>query len=659
RLQREAVPMVPRAPMVTFIPRIGDFGLATKATLGIRPSAGGKYAFIGDDAAEDSPCTGTDAPSSSECRTSNVGTITYAAPEQLSQQQQQQTNGYNEKADIYSLGIIFFELYYAFSTAMERVSVIKELRQGVFPANFVNMWPKEAALILRLMDPDPDKRPSAREILAMDLIDVPSLESAQLKKEVLALKQQLYQANQRNEELGMRVRELERIISTKPTSEGDRDVLTINNLTGRSLVLNRPKALNSLTRPMVETIKRHLLEWRQSDLCDVVVMRSNSNKAFCAGGDVVQVSREWKDGNHGSAMRFFQEEYQMNHLVASYEKPLVALINGYTMGGGVGLSVHAPFRVATEASVFAMPETKIGFFPDVGATFFLPRLDGQTGVYLGLTGQWLRGRDLLYAGIATHYVPSERLPMLEKRMQEIGTRDHQVVNQAIEEFAMQPEEGDKIEYSLADVRDAIDRCFRFNNMESIVEALKQETEQKEWAEKTLETLGKMSPSSLKLTLEQLRNGLRLNIQQALGLELRLAEKRLGSKDMHEGIDAALISKTGKPAWDPATLESVDMRELHKEYFESPCKSEPIEFIDQEVAFEQYPHNFGLPTEREIMNLVTGINPQAGNFGLKREEVIAFFEREQAKKIGVAAKVDWVLKRKTREHKDSFVLEWVK
>ncbi|KAJ1723590.1 hypothetical protein LPJ53_002075 [Coemansia erecta] len=213
RLQRDTMPLAPRAPIVTFIPRIGDFGLATKATLGIRPSTGGKYAFIGDKAAEDSPCTGTDAPSSSECRTSNVGTITYAAPEQLSQQQQQQqANGYNEKADIYSLGIIFFELYYAFSTAMERVSVIKELRQGVFPANFVNMWPKEAALILRLMDPDPDKRPSAREILAMDLIDVPSLESAQLKKEVLALKQQLYQANQRNEELGMRVRELERIV---------------------------------------------------------------------------------------------------------------------------------------------------------------------------------------------------------------------------------------------------------------------------------------------------------------------------------------------------------------------------------------------------------------------------------------------------------------
>ncbi|KAJ1932018.1 3-hydroxyisobutyryl-CoA hydrolase, partial [Kickxella alabastrina] len=221
-------------------------------------------------------------------------------------------------------------------------------------------------------------------------------------------------------------------ISTKPTSEGDRDVLTVNNLTGRSLVLNRPKALNSLTHPMVQSIRRHLQEWRQSDLCDIVILRSNSAKAFCAGGDVVDVSNKWTRGDRSAAMRFFQDEYQTNHLIATYEKPLVALLNGYTMGGGVGLSMHAPFRVATESTVFAMPETKIGFFPDVGATFFLPRMDGQTGTYLGLTGQRLKGRDLLYAGIATHYVPSERLPMLEKRLQEIGTRDHAVINQAIE-----------------------------------------------------------------------------------------------------------------------------------------------------------------------------------------------------------------------------------
>ncbi|KAJ1726233.1 hypothetical protein LPJ61_005330, partial [Coemansia biformis] len=208
-------------PMVAFIPRIGDFGLATKATLGA-PTADDEGSFAdGDGSAKCSPGSGPEqlqeAPRQSQrkaggpCsirRTSNVGTITYAAPEQL----RDRATGYSEKADIYSLGIIFFELYYPFATAMERAAVIKDLRQGVFPAQFVQMWPKEAAFILHLMDADPDKRPSAKEILSLDLIDVPTLESAQLKREVLILKQQLRAANQRNEELGLRVRELERIV---------------------------------------------------------------------------------------------------------------------------------------------------------------------------------------------------------------------------------------------------------------------------------------------------------------------------------------------------------------------------------------------------------------------------------------------------------------
>ncbi|KAJ2452895.1 hypothetical protein EV183_002632 [Coemansia sp. RSA 2336] len=200
-------------PMVAFIPRIGDFGLATKATLGLRASSD-DYAFISDtNAAHSTPsppaaCDRHGSAGCSERRTSNVGTITYAAPEQL----RDEAVEYNEKADIYSLGIIFFELYYPFATAMERVVVIKDLRRGVFPPQFLQMWPKEAAFILQLMDANPERRPSAKEILSFDLIDIPTLESAQLKREVHVLKQQLRLANQRNEELGLRVRELERIV---------------------------------------------------------------------------------------------------------------------------------------------------------------------------------------------------------------------------------------------------------------------------------------------------------------------------------------------------------------------------------------------------------------------------------------------------------------
>ncbi|KAJ1663606.1 3-hydroxyisobutyryl-CoA hydrolase [Coemansia sp. RSA 1646] len=455
-----------------------------------------------------------------------------------------------------------------------------------------------------------------------------------------------------------RLNGIQRMLSSANSLEGDKHVLTVSNLTGRSLVLNRPKALNSLTLPMVQAIARHLKEWEDSDLCNLVILRSNSERAFCAGGDVVQVSQTWKSGAQAQAMKFFQEEYRLNHIIASYSKPIVAMIGGYTMGGGVGLSVHAPFRVATESSVFAMPETKIGFFPDVGATFFLSRLDGETGTYLGMTGQQLKGRDLLYAGIATHYVPSERIPNLEERLWELGSSDHDVVNAAIEEFAAQPEESEALDYSLATIRSSIDRCFRFKSVESIIEALRQEEENPEWAQQTISTLEKMSPSSLKLTLEQLGHGKRLNIQEAFTLELRLAEKRLASHDMHEGIDALLVRKTKDPKWNPPTVAEVNMNQLFKEYFETPVAYNPV-FKKRDAKFTEYPHKFGLPTEADVRDLVTGDNPQAGDYVLTREEVINFFEREYISKIGTSRKVSWVLDRKTRKKHDNDSLEWVR
>ncbi|KAJ1782941.1 3-hydroxyisobutyryl-CoA hydrolase, partial [Coemansia sp. RSA 2399] len=416
-------------------------------------------------------------------------------------------------------------------------------------------------------------------------------------------------------------------------------------------------ALNSLTLPMVQAIAQHLKEWEESHLCNVVILRSNSEKAFCAGGDVVQVSQAWKSGARADAIKFFQEEYRLNHHIASYSKPIVAMIGGYTMGGGVGLSVHAPFRVATESSIFAMPETKIGFFPDVGATFFLSRLDGETGTYLGMTGQQLRGRDLLYAGIATHYVPSERIPNLEERLWELGTSDYDVVNSAIEEFAAQPEDSTSLDYSLSTLRNSIDRCFRFKSVESIIEALKHEEENPEWAQQTIKMLEMMSPSSLKLTLEQLGHGKRLDIKQAFELELRLAEKRLASHDMHEGIDALLVRKTKDPKWDPPTAAEVNMNQLFTEYFESTVVYRP-DFVRNGVTFTEYPHKFGLPTEADVRALISGENPQAGDYMLTREEVLNYFEREYIGKIGVSQKVSWVLGCKTRMKDDSEALEWI-
>ncbi|KAJ2611877.1 3-hydroxyisobutyryl-CoA hydrolase [Coemansia sp. RSA 1365] len=452
---------------------------------------------------------------------------------------------------------------------------------------------------------------------------------------------------------------IRRMIQTEQNTEGNRQVLTVSNKTGRTLVLNRPEALNSLTLPMVQSIETQLQRWGKSALCNIVMLRSNSPKAFCAGGDVVSVVKAWKEGETAKAIKFFKDEYRMNHHIASYNKPIVAMLNGYTMGGGVGLSIHAPFRVANETTVFAMPETKIGLFPDVGASFFLPRMDGQTGVYLGMTGERLKGRDLLYAGIATHYVPSERYQMLEQRLQGLGTCDYDVVNQAIEEFVAQSED-EGIDYSLAGIRDAIDWCFQYNTVEEIVAALEQESLSNsemhaEWAKKTLGQLSKMSPSSLKLTLELLRNGQKLNIKQALQLELRLMEKRLESHDMQEGIEALLVRKTDDAKWQPSTLEEIDMEALSAEYFDHPSNA-IIEFTHR-AAFTEYPHKFGLPTENDIGEVVRGNNPQAGAFRMSRDDVTQFFEKLYADKIGVRQKVLWTLNIKTKLGDGNYV-EWI-
>jgi 3-hydroxyisobutyryl-CoA hydrolase len=203
--------------------------------------------------------------------------------------------------------------------------------------------------------------------------------------------------------------------------EGDdpEDVLFGSIYGLRTIELNRPKKHNSLNGSMIRKITPRLLEWEMSDLANVVVIKGVGDKAFCAGGDVRDVAvavQEQGDDGRKFANEYFAAEYRLDHLIATYRKPYIALMDGYTMGGGVGLSVHAPLRIATERTVFAMPETTIGFFPDVGASFFLPKMPGAVGTYLALTSERLKGVNVFYAGIATHYLHSTSLPNLESRL---------------------------------------------------------------------------------------------------------------------------------------------------------------------------------------------------------------------------------------------------
>ncbi|ORE07654.1 ClpP/crotonase [Rhizopus microsporus var. microsporus] len=433
------------------------------------------------------------------------------------------------------------------------------------------------------------------------------------------------------------------------------EVIHKSNLAVREVILNRPKKLNALSLPMVRSILPELQSWEKSDLAKIILLKHSGGKGFCAGGDVKTVVdlAEAKDPN---AAKFFEEEYQLDHLIATLETPFVSIMNGITMGGGVGLSVHAPFRIATENTLFAMPETAIGFLPEVGGSFFLPRLDGQLGLYLGLTGKRLKGVDVLYSGVATHYVPSSRLSALEARLAELEDPTHDMVNQAIEEFSAELEA--EPTFSLGGpIRQAIDRCFKYDTIEEIIKALEKD-EQTEWAQETLKLLRSMSPTSLKVTIQQIRNGSTLSISQCFKMEYHLVQKFLQGHDFKEGVYATLVRRD-KANWKPSDLKEVDARQIKQDYFDSPSPLR-LDFLVKR-DYKKYPHRkYMLPSEQDIMRVVTGEASDVGNYALTRQQVIDYFVRERQGKQGVKQKVAEVLDRKTIEiEKDADKsLKWV-
>lgn len=328
----------------------------------------------------------------------------------------------------------------------------------------------------------------------------------------------------------------------------------------------------------------------------------------------------------------------------------------YIVGGGVGLSVHAPFRIATENTMFAMPETAIGFLPEVGGSFFLSRLDGQLGIYLGLTGKRLKGTDVFYAGVATHFVPSSRLAALEARLAELDNATHDMVNQAIEEFSAELDNESTFTLS-GEIRQAIDRCFKYDTVGEIVAALEKEPET-EWTKETLKLLNSMSPTSLKVTLQQLRNGSTLSLAQCFKMEYHLVQKFLQGHDFKEGVTATLVTRQ-KPNWKPDQLSHVDDTKIKQHYFDSPSPLR-LELLNSR-DFKNYPYRkYMLPSEEDIKRVVTGEAPDVGNYALNRQQIVDHLTRERQGKQGVKQKVLEVLDRKTVENQkdQDKSLKWV-
>ncbi|KAI8993129.1 ClpP/crotonase-like domain-containing protein [Pilobolus umbonatus] len=373
-------------------------------------------------------------------------------------------------------------------------------------------------------------------------------------------------------------------VSVSGLDAAQNEVLDKSILSVREIILNRPKKFNALNLSMVQSMTTKLKAWEKSELAKIILLKHSGGKGFCAGGDVKTVV-DLSAAGDPEATKFFEEEYQLDHMIATMDTPYIAIMNGITMGGGVGLSVHAPFRIATENTLFAMPETAIGFLPEVGGSFFLPRLSGQLGIYLGLTGKRLKATDVVYAGVATHYVPSSRLPALEARLSELDHVSLDIVNQSIEEFSEILVDEEK-NFSLGgETREVIDRCFKYDTIEQIVDALEKETET-DITKEALKALKAMSPTSLKVTLQQLRSGAALSLAQCFKMEYHLVQKFLQGHDFSEGVNATLVTKS-KPQWKPDTLKDVDDSKIKQEYFDSPS---PLRLdLLSSRDYKMYPH----------------------------------------------------------------------
>lgn len=316
------------------------------------------------------------------------------------------------------------------------------------------------------------------------------------------------------------------------------------------ILLSRPKALNSLDIPMVHLLQKTVDELNHSEKTRVAVFSGAGPRAFCAGGDVRALYTAKKNNQAAPLRDFFWYEYILDHALAVMKPVQVAIYNGIVMGGGVGISIHAPIRIATESSVFAMPETAIGFFPDVGGSFFLPRLPEGLGLYLGLTGAKLTGKMLVSAGIATHFVESGKVEQLKGKLREKTTNATTLedVKRIVALFAEPVREP-------LDHIDHIQRTFgSVGSVEEVVANL--EKDFGDWAQKQHKILNSVSQLSLKVVYEQLKRGKTLSLPECFAQEFRLSQQFMNGTDFFEGVRASLVEKNTKPKWQYSSLSDI-------------------------------------------------------------------------------------------------------
>ncbi|KAF8323083.1 3-hydroxyisobutyryl-coenzyme A hydrolase [Clavulina sp. PMI_390] len=459
--------------------------------------------------------------------------------------------------------------------------------------------------------------------------------------------------------------------SSGPSHGDEAPVLFEQGYSTRTFILNRPRALNALDQEMINMITPKIAEWNKSELCKIIVSRGNG-RAFCAGGEVKSLAKfSASEDTRPLAIQYFKSEFQLDYNLATLEKPYVAVMDGITMGGGVGLSAFAPFRIATPKTLFAMPETKIGYAPDVGSTYVLARLDGEIGTYLALTANTLTGEECFRLGLATHFVESARIPQLLDRLASLENPDRAQINSAIEEFAddvdgarLGAKEGAPPSIITGEVRQALDYAFApsqveeiFSRLEALAANEQKSADVRQWASETRQALEMRSPTSLRVALEAVRraSGDGYRLSDAFQTELGIATACVsgGTPDFIKGINAVLIDKLPKdqrPDWSPSTLAEVDPSWVKSTFFDSRLSS----YVRDAPRLSPGPSgktdadldlNFwALPRERNVRAYVLGEAKDSGEYAISFEDLVTRFERRKSGKKGVRAKLQEIVDR---------------
>jgi enoyl-CoA hydratase len=337
---------------------------------------------------------------------------------------------------------------------------------------------------------------------------------------------------------------------------GNDDILFEHRGAAGIVTLNRPQALNAVTHGMVLALRAQLDAWAHDDAVTRVIVTGAGTKAFSAGGDIRHLYDLGRAGQHDEMLQFWRDEYPLNAAIKNYRKPYVALIDGIVMGGGVGVSVHGSHRVAGDKFSFAMPEVGIGFFPDVGATWFLPRMPGELGTYCALTGERFNAADALAAGVATHRIASARFPELIDAL--TGTVS---VDAVLAAFAEPAGEG-----PILARKAEIDRLFAHDRVEDVLSALETEANRgNAWAQKTAATIRTKSPTSLKIALQQVRRGGNWDFAACMRAEFRIVSRIVHEPDFYEGVRAVIVDKDNAPRWQPAALAGLSDADLERHF----------------------------------------------------------------------------------------------